>query len=353
MPKRSLVVRVSLIVLVVAGSTLGVALAAGYIGPISPPLQEAQHAGEITLPESAGAERNPASSGGHDTAALSASARIPSNSLSLRANTQVHYDPDAGLYTYQYSFTNESASQLEADLIIVPLNDSSVLNVVAPAGWHGAASSDGSRVGWYATAPATIPPGGDPDGRYPSAANIKPGQTVSGFSFQSPDPPDFVDFLAQGFTDLPAVGVDTPEDDDEVPTPPPVADEYAIGRCKGPRYSDQLFTGGRRPAVDGFLAFRNLAAGDNRPAPLQVDIEFAISGEAVNQSSFRATLNNTDVTARFQVTGPNTRRAVFQLGSSSPLLLGRNVLLTTVDGTVPGTNRTAKDVDRVAFTVVP
>ena len=38
---------------------------------------------------------------------------------------------------------------------------------------------------------------------------------------------------------------------------------------------------------------------------------------------------------------------------TSPLEVGRNVLITSVDGVVPGTTRTATDVDRVTFTVQP
>ena len=84
---------------------------------------------------------------------------------------------------------------------------------------------------------------------------------------------------------------------------------------------------------------------------MQVDIEFAINGETVDQSTFRATLNNQDVTADFQVTGEKSRRAVFPASHPALKVGGRNVLLTVVDGIVPGTARTATDVDRVTITV--
>ena len=80
-------------------------------------------------------------------------------------------------------------------------------------------------------------------------------------------------------------------------------------------------------------------------------IRFGIRGENVDGTTFTATLNGVDVTASFAaITGVGDRAALFSVGSS-PLTLGKNVLLTGVDGIVPGTTRTARDVDRVTFTV--
>ena len=93
-----------------------------------------------------------------------------------------------------------------------------------------------------------------------------------------------------------------------------------------------------------------IADGDVRPAPVLIDIVFGANGETVRQETFRATLNNVDVTHKFVVTGPNSRRGVFAVGLGS-VSLGRNVLLTTVEGIVPGTTRTASDTDRISFTV--
>lgn len=95
----------------------------------------------------------------------------------------------------------------------------------------------------------------------------------------------------------------------------------------------------------------NIANDDIRTAPVGIIIKFSLNGEAVDRSTFRAELNRADVTAKFVPGGaPGDLVAVFDL-DSSPLKLGRNVLLTTVSGLVPGTNRTASDVDRVTFFV--
>ncbi len=67
------------------------------------------------------------------------------------------------------------------------------------------------------------------------------------------------------------------------------------------------------------------------------------------QSTFKATLNGADVTNRFSVVDANRRRAVFEAVAGSPLTLGKNTLTTSVDGTVPGSNRKATHNDRVVF----
>jgi hypothetical protein len=56
---------------------------------------------------------------------------------------------------------------------------------------------------------------------------------------------------------------------------------------------------GRRPAVDTFLVFLNLVNGDTKSAPVGIVIRFGPNGETVDQTTFHATLNGTDVTASF------------------------------------------------------
>ncbi len=77
-----------------------------------------------------------------------------------------------------------------------------------------------------------------------------------------------------------------------------------------------------------------------------------VTGETVNRQSFRATLNQQDVTNLFvtDTTYGGDLVAQFNFQNSS-LPVGRNVLITSVDGTIPDTTRTASDVDRVTFDV--
>lgn len=284
---------------------------------------------------------------------------VPGNQVSIQAKADVTYDANTGLYTYSYSFTSAASSLQEVESVTILLSDSSAIGVVVPKGWDysiwtdGNQGSPGNKLHLVAIEVDQLPADYVDDPSYymrgiPSNYNIKPGQTLSGFSFQSPDPPGVVDFYAQGFTYIPDV--------EDLPDPPPAyfdAGESFKGQAKGPKYSDQLFLGGRRGAVDGFLAFRNIANRDTKFAPVQIDIEFGINGETVDQNTFKAYLNSQDVTADFKMTGTKTRRAVFSAGHIALQVDGRNTLLTTVQGIVPGRNRTASDVDRVVFTVQP
>ncbi len=232
---------------------------------------------------------------------------------------------------------------------MIPLNSSSAININAPKGWSGGAWFNGSTVHFEAVEAVPLPPGVEWDGSFPAPAYpIKQGQTLSGFSFQSVDPPDVINFYAQGFTQLPEASEES-EPGQLAPSPVDPGQSFK-GQTKGPKHSDQLFLGNQRGAVDGFLAFRNIANRDTKPAPVQVDIEFSINGETVDQNTFKAYLNSQDITAQFiQSTDPNKRRAVLQPNQLN--IGGRNTLLTTVQGIIPNNGRTAGDTDRVTFTV--
>lgn len=290
---------------------------------------------------------------------IAVAAYIAPNNVKVQAKADVSYDAASGLYTYSYSFANDPTSVLEVSDIIIPLNRSAVINVTVPQGWSMGASLDGvittgGTISFSATGSDDNTPliwdGVTPP---PSTYQIKQGQTLSGFSFQSPDPPAVIDFHAQGYTKIPELGVDVPDYDVLGISPPSDVDpsESFKGQTKGPNYTETLYTGNRRPATDGFLVFKNLVSRDTKVAPVQVDIEFGINGETVDQNTFRATLNSKDITAQFKPTGPKTMRAVFQPTQLN--IGGRNTLLTTVQGILPSNGRTVGDVDRITFTVQP
>ena len=152
-----------------------------------------------------------------------------------------------------------------------------------------------------------------------------------------------------GWVPIPIEGVDFPAG--QQPYQPNFPDNLFKGYTQTPARTEFQFPGGRRPAVDNFLVFLTLKDNDRRQGSVLIEVAFGVSGESVNQNTFNAKLNNVDVTAQFVVMGNNRSRAYFQLGSSSPLQLGRNVITTTVDGTVPGATRSAKDTDRVVFLI--
>jgi len=277
----------------------------------------------------------------------------PSNLVLVSVDAQVVFDSVSNLYTYTYRVSSSAASPQEVWFFAVRFSGS-VVNPAAPPGWSGFVHRDRPIVSWAATDIGQLPPDFVDDGNVvPSPFQIKPGQTLDGFSFQSPDPPGGNQFFAEGFTKIPAVT----EDVGELPQQGAEVQDFTVSSFSGVTVSptpvsSTPFAGGRRPAVDTFLVFVNIADGDTRPAPAAIVVKFAPNGETVDRSTFRATLNRVDVTAAFVPTsgGSGDLVAIFDLGSS-PLQTGRNVLLTTVEGIVPDTTRTAPDVDRLTFIV--
>lgn len=276
----------------------------------------------------------------------------PANQLSVGVATNVTFDSATGLYTYTYTLTNANTSLQAAWLFALQLNGA-VTSSSSPNGWSSMVHDDEPLLSWAATDVGTLPPDFVDTGNLPpSPFVIAPGAVLGGFQLVSPDPPGNGTFFAQGDTLLTQVAVDTgdlPQEGQEVP--PLTSDSFSGGTVGPvPVNTAQFFAGGRRPGVDGFLVFLNLATGDVKTAPVGVVIQFGIDGETVDTSTFHATLNGTDVTALF-VPGTLSGQmvAIFNL-VTSPLVIGKNVLITSVAGIVPGTTRTANDVDRITFT---
>src|SRR6185437_78562 len=78
-----------------------------------------------------------------------------------------------------------------------------IVNPRSPSGWTFVVHSDRPVISWRATQVPTIPQGEDTGDLDASPAQIKPGQILAGFSFQSHCPPGNVQFFIQGFTGLP------------------------------------------------------------------------------------------------------------------------------------------------------
>lgn len=275
------------------------------------------------------------------------------NKVVVGSSVSITYDSNTGLFTYTYALASGSASQQEVDTFYVPLRGTTVLNLQAPRGWTASLRGlDGGMVIWCACAEDGIiaPPDFVDVGQLvPSIFQIKPGQTLSGFSFQSPDPPAAGAFYASGFVQIPIEGIDfAPGLSPNLPSFP---NDLAAGQVDAPLRVESTFEGGRRPAVDGFVTFLTLKDGDSKVAPVLIDIAFGPNGETVFGDTFRAVLNGVDITAQFVAMSTTRRRAYLQLGPSSALKIGANVLSTSVDGVVPGATRNATDTDRLKFMV--
>ena len=271
--------------------------------------------------------------------------------VNVSVDGNVQYDSATSLYTYTYSITSLATSQQDIETFAIDI-EGDISNIQSPEGWLGLESSVEPILIWgaigFGPEGTEIPSHNNVD---PSPFQIKPGETLGGFSFQSSEPALTTKYYAQGFAPLPEA--DDPADFiDEGIEDPLFTENSKIGFTVGPGLDDNLiFAGGRRPSVDGFLGFVGSANRETRIKPVTIIIRFANNGETVDTSTFTATLNRVDVKASFQPTGNGDELlGIFDIGSS-PLAIGRNVLNTSVEGIVPGTTRTATDGDSFTFFV--
>ena len=275
---------------------------------------------------------------------------LPSQ-VNVSVASTVAYDANTGLFTYRYSLTNFADAVLEVESFYVLLRGSSIINATSPAGWEPMMHRAGSWVNWCACTEdgIVIPPGYVELGRgLPSKFQIKPGQTLSGFSFQSAYPQSPGQFYAGGWVPILIEGVDFPEGQ-EPQDPGFPANMFRGALAAAPFSNPTLEFGGRRPSVDGFLVFTSINDLGSYQAPLLIDILFGQQGEVVDTSTFKATLNGTDITSQFVALDPRRRRVQLSVGGA--LKAGKNVLTTSVQGTVPGASRSAKDTDRITFLI--
>lgn len=276
---------------------------------------------------------------------------IPSDRVVPIITPQVDYDSSSGAWHYSYVLANGVESRQDILNFMLRFN-APITRSAAPDGWW--------RMPHFSTAPEAIPGitfhavlpntiGDSPNG--PAEAQIPPGESLSGFVIVSRYPPGYARTYVQGFAPVPYL----PDDWGEKPTNVPHdTTNSQRGWTLGPtRYTTVITEGNRRPAVDGFLGFMNLTEkGTDLRDPAPIALELAVNGETVYPGSLHVELNRVDVTAYFHP-GPEDGAdlvGVFTL-ASSPLEPGKNVLVTSVEGLVPGKGKRAKDTDRIVFTV--
>lgn len=122
------------------------------------------------------------------------------NQVNATVTASISLDEASGVYTYTYSLRNpfDSAQAVEQ----LEVYAAAPFGVTAPPGWAGGPAFDLPSVQWLATAPSGAPDEGAPAALGPSTSNIKPGETVAGFSFRSLNPPGAVRFYVYGFAPI-------------------------------------------------------------------------------------------------------------------------------------------------------
>lgn len=211
----------------------------------------------------------------------------PANRISVAITPTVSFDPASGLYTYDYSVASNATSLQNVSAFALRLISSGT--AISPSGWSFFDYASEPISSWEATEAAPDPPDFVDDGSIPPAAkSIRPGSSLTGFRFVSPDPPGEVTFYAQGETQLPLLAPGADAD-----ALPPWDDHITVDSVSGttvgpvPINAPKFFEGGRSPGIDGFLVFMNLIDGDTKGHPVGIVIRFGIRGENVNGTSFR------------------------------------------------------------------
>lgn len=123
------------------------------------------------------------------------------NQLTAHVQSSVTFDPATKKYTYNYVVANDAGSAQELKAFDLDFA-SPISNVVDPRGWLDSTYSQRSTLGWF----ASFPPGTHTPSRAavpPSPFQIKPGQSLSGFGFQSPKPPGPVKYYVRGYVGVP------------------------------------------------------------------------------------------------------------------------------------------------------
>jgi hypothetical protein len=294
---------------------------------------------------------------------------IPSDRVVPRVVAAHPYDSVSRTYTYRYTIANDATAQqaiLEFGTVLnigLPrppwLASIPVTQPAAPTGWEALGAShadDYSMPGvvFFATLPDQY--GESPNG--PAAAQIPPGQSLSGFSHASPYPPGWVRGYVRGFAPIPFL----PEDFDHatLEVPRDTTDSQRIWVLGPRRYTDVWHYGvgnfGEPAGANGFLVWMNLYPDQWMEATsiVPIALKFSMDGQTVYRETFSVTLNGVNVTSSFQP-GPDDGAhlvAVFTVGSS-PLRAGSNTIITRVEGLLPGTTTRAADEDTMSFTVQP
>lgn len=273
---------------------------------------------------------------------------LPSDRVLPQITATVSYDAPAGAWRYVYDVANLPGAEQDIrrlDLVFaLP-----AASFAAPQGWWGAFFDETASipgVTWMARSPDAVGPT-----LLPSAAQIAPGSSLR-FEITSAYPPGEARSYVQGYAPVPYL----PNGYAHVPVVPADSVNAQRGWTVGPaRYTQVVTDGNRRPAVDGFLGFMNLLeTGSVLRAPAAIALKLSVAGETVFPQTFSATLNGVDVTAAFHP-GPDDGASLvaYLAVGSSPLAAGKNVLITRMEGLVPGTSRRAVDTDRMVFDVQP
>ena len=273
----------------------------------------------------------------------------------------VSFDSVAALWRYNFVISNGATAVQEIADATLSFSGQS-LTATAPSGWDAMIFDTASAVTGvsFITAGESFLTVGSDTIAAPTTFQIAAGSQNT-FSITSRYPPGQARWFVRGYSGVPylpdsVVGIIVAPDD---------TTDSQRGWSLGPTKYTTVITQGTQEATDlaranRFLSFMNvdtLGTTLRAPTPIAIKFDNGSDGDYVIRPSFRALLNNVDVTSSFHPSpaGGADLVAVFTLGSGSPLVLGSNTLKTFVSG-LPSTFSVAKipsveDADTIVFSV--
>lgn len=125
------------------------------------------------------------------------------NQVQVSIIPTITFDGGTGRYTYRYTLSSSANSLQPIENFAIDIAPP-VSDVTTPYGWAYVTTVGRPTVGWAATLPVPLAPGEVDTGQMPHGiAEIQPGTSLGGFSFQSPNPPGQVNSYVLGFADVP------------------------------------------------------------------------------------------------------------------------------------------------------
>lgn len=126
------------------------------------------------------------------------------NQLTVKVTSQVTFDSTTKMYTYGYVVANDPSSAQEIKSFGLDFAPP-LPTFTNPRGWVHGHFSYRSTLEWNAIDEDDSPADPADKATVPAAlSQIKPGQSVGGFSFQSPKPPGPVKYFVTGYVAIPA-----------------------------------------------------------------------------------------------------------------------------------------------------
>lgn len=122
----------------------------------------------------------------------------PPNQVTVKVDATTSFDPVSKLHTYRYTVNSDAASRQNVESFSLDFT-APISNITVPRGWSRGMVHNRSTIHWAAILAGPLPTGVADRGQMPPLlSSIKPGTSLSGFSFTSPHPPGPVKFYVNG-----------------------------------------------------------------------------------------------------------------------------------------------------------